>query len=140
MWKEFINNVVEVAEFDEPATNEQIQAVQKKFDVELPDELISLLKESDGVDGKYGCPIVFSTGRIIEDNVQLRKLNYCMLLNCLLFVADAGNGDYFGYSIVGGSIQRNHIYVWNHEDDSRKCVAPSLKTFIEWWNSGKIRI
>ncbi|CAI8713500.1 Alpha/beta hydrolase [Bacillus sp. IT-79MI2] len=31
-------------------------------------------------------------------------------------------------------------YVWNHEDDSRTWVAPSLKQFIEWWSDGTISI
>ncbi|AAS41993.1 hypothetical protein BCE_3082 [Bacillus cereus ATCC 10987] len=51
-----------------------------------------------------------------------------------------GNGDLFGYSILNGMVQRDDIYVWNHENDSRTWVAPSLKTFMEWWESGKITI
>ncbi|MNG40245.1 hypothetical protein D3C84_1287410 [compost metagenome] len=58
----------------------------------------------------------------------------------LLFVADAGNGDLFGYSIVDGAIPKEDIYTWNHEDDSRTWVAPSLKQFIEGWLKGEISI
>ncbi len=58
----------------------------------------------------------------------------------LLFFADAGNGDQFAYSVTGGAIRREDIYVWDHEDDSRRCVAPSLLRYLEWWLSGKIHL
>ncbi|WP_025147863.1 MULTISPECIES: SMI1/KNR4 family protein [Bacillus] len=53
---------------------------------------------------------------------------------------EIGNGDLFGYSILNGIVQRDDIHVWNHENDSRTWVAPSLETFMEWWESGKITI
>jgi len=58
----------------------------------------------------------------------------------LLFFSDAGNGDVFGYAIINGVIQTSRIYVWNHEDDSRSCVAPSLKYFIKGWITDEISI
>ncbi|PEE41435.1 SMI1/KNR4 family protein [Bacillus pseudomycoides] len=63
-----------------------------------------------------------------------------MPFDCLLFIADAGNGDLFAYSILNGSIQKDDIYVWNHENDSRTWVAPSLKKFIKWWSDGTISV
>jgi hypothetical protein len=32
------------------------------------------------------------------------------------------------------------VFVWNHEDDSRTWVAPSLRVYLEWWLTGKIKI
>lgn len=62
-----------------------------------------------------------------------------MPFDCLLFFADAGNGEQFAYSIQDGLIRKDDIYVWNHEDDSRTWVAPSLKKFIQWGLEGIIK-
>lgn len=58
----------------------------------------------------------------------------------LLFFADAGNGDMFAYTVCNGSVRRPDIFVWNHEDDSRTWVAPSLALYLEWWLSGKLKV
>jgi SMI1-KNR4 cell-wall len=58
----------------------------------------------------------------------------------LLFFSDAGNGDLFGFSILNGSIQKDDIFVWNHEDDSRSWIASSLEAFIKGWITDKITV
>ncbi len=66
-----------------------------------------------------------------------------MPFDCLLFFADGGNGDLFGYSILNGIVQRDDIYVWNHENDSRTWVAPSLKIFsgvVGEWKDNNLNI
>jgi len=64
-----------------------------------------------------------------------------MPFNHLLFFGDAGNGDQFAFSIhADGKIYRPDVFVWNHEDDSRTWIAPSLKTFFEWWSAGRISL
>ncbi|MBE9915194.1 SMI1/KNR4 family protein [Paenibacillus donghaensis] len=144
MWKNFIGSISEDYVFNEPSAAKKIEEIKNKFNIELPDELQSLLEETDGVKDEYGCYLIWSISRIIEENSRLRSYeeykDLYMPFDCLLFVADAGNGDLFAYSILNGSIQKNDIYVWNHEDDSRTWVAPSLKKFIEWWSDGTISI
>lgn len=54
---------------------------------------------------------------IFRQSVDFRELY--MPFDCLLFIADAGNGDQFAYSIVGGAIRRDDIFAWDHENDSR---------------------
>lgn len=61
-------------------------------------------------------------------------------LDTFLFFSDAGNGDLFGYSIIDGSIQTEDIYVWNHEDDSRRAIASTLEEFIKGWIIGDISV
>jgi len=63
-----------------------------------------------------------------------------MPFDALLFVASAGNGDLFGYAVLNGAIQKDDIYVWDHEDDSRTWVASSLKDFIKGWTDETISI
>ena len=49
----------------------------------------------------------------------------------LLFFDDAENGDQFAFSILKGEIRRPDVFAWNHEDDSRQWVAPSLAKYLE---------
>jgi hypothetical protein len=63
-----------------------------------------------------------------------------MSFNSLLFFADAGNGDQFAFAIRNGQIRSSDVYVWNHENDSRNWVAPSLEKYLTWWLDGSIEI
>ena len=58
----------------------------------------------------------------------------------LLFFADAGNGDQFAFVITAGKIRRPDIFAWDHENDSRTWVAPSLAKYLEWWLSGDLKL
>jgi hypothetical protein len=58
----------------------------------------------------------------------------------LLFFADAGNGDQFAFPIQAGEVRRPDVFCWNHEDDSRIWVAPSLEKYLEWWLTGKLTV
>jgi hypothetical protein len=55
----------------------------------------------------------------------------------LLFFADAGNGDQFGF-VPRDS--RRDAFVWNHEDDSRTWAAPDLSKYLEWWLGGRLTV
>jgi hypothetical protein len=159
-WKSFVEGVFQnqirgdwdiTPIFQQPATMEAIEAVEEKVGVTFHDELRSLLLETDGIrewmktdnwEGDIGY-LVFSLDQIEDVNITLRTLegypDIYMPFENLLFVAPTGTGNYFGYSILNGEIRRKDIFVWNHDNDSRVHVAPSLKQFIEWWMLGKIR-
>ncbi|MFF2878513.1 SMI1/KNR4 family protein [Gottfriedia sp. NPDC057991] len=142
MWKNLIIKVSEEPLFNEPATQVQLEEINEKFNLEITNELANLLKETNGFDS--GGVRFWSSNEIIEENVERRTLEVykdCyMSFDSLLFFADAGNGDFFGFSIINGHIQKDDIYVWNHEDDSRTWIAPSLEEFFIWWSEGSISI
>ncbi|MEC1263015.1 SMI1/KNR4 family protein [Bacillus swezeyi] len=144
MWRHLIRRLSEEYTFNKPSQTARLEEIKRKLNIQLPNELESLLKETDGINDEFDCPLIWSADRIIEENEELRNgevfKDIYMPFDCLLFIADAGNGDLFAYSILNGSIQKDDIYVWNHEDDSRTWVAPSLKQFIEWWIDGKVQI
>ncbi|MEV5283286.1 SMI1/KNR4 family protein [Streptomyces sp. NPDC051994] len=58
-----------------------------------------------------------------------------MPFDALLFFADAGNGDLFA---LLATIDRPDVFVWNHEDDSRTCAAPSLAEYLRRRLTGQI--
>ncbi|MGG0459093.1 SMI1/KNR4 family protein [Bacillus mycoides] len=143
MWKNIIRSISLDLRLKNPATKDELTEVQKYLHVELPNDLSHLLQETNGIEGEYG-DFIWDASRIKTENMNMRNTvvfkDLYMPFDCLLFFADSGNGDLFGYSILNGIVQRDDIYVWNHENDSRTWFAPSLKTFMKWWGSGKITI
>lgn len=128
------------ARFRPGASAEAIRACEGLLGNPLPRELRELLTETDGVEGEYGLGLVWSTERIGEDNRRFRKSrdlgDLYMPFDGLVFFSDAGNGDQFGVSLSG-----NHeIFVWDHEDDSRRWVAPTIMTFLEDWMTGRLSV
>jgi hypothetical protein len=144
MWQELIRRLITDCEFAPPASLGRLAAAEQALGVELPGDLRSLLLESDGVLGEYGLGLVWSVERIETDNIAFRSnadfRELYMPFDHLLFFADAGNGDQFAFAILAGAVRRPDVFAWNHEDDSRTWVAPSLEKYLEWWLSGRIKL
>ena len=142
MWQNYINAIVEDAQFNEPATEIELRSIKKELNTELPKTLIELYREANGVKGQY-FSYIWSTEMVIKENLSVWDIeefeNY-KKPDDLLFFVDAGNGDLFGYLIINGKVESEDIYVWNHENGSKRVVAPSLKAFIKGWYSGEISI
>ncbi|WP_256860121.1 SMI1/KNR4 family protein [Bacillus sonorensis] len=80
------------------------QKTEELLGVSFPDELVSLLKMTDGINDTFGDHLIWPADRIIEENRDLRGTDCFKPFDYLLFIADAGNGDLFAYSILNGSI------------------------------------
>jgi SMI1 / KNR4 family (SUKH-1) len=141
VWREQILQWGTDIDFREPAAAEAIQACQQALGQQLPNDLVGLLRETDGVQGQYGLGLVWSTERIRQDNLRFRSspdlASLYMPFEPLLFFADAGNGDQFAFVIRD---RPANVFVWDHETDSRTMVAPSLATYLEWWLNGQLTI
>src|SRR5258708_11819870 len=143
VWRELIQRLTSDCEFAPPASPSQIAGAEIALGVTLPDELRGLLSESNGVAGEYGLGLVWPVERIEADNLAFRSnvtfRNLYMPFDHLLFFGDAGNGDQFAYAVLASEVRRADVFAWNHEDDSRTWVAPSLEKYLEWWLSGLIK-
>lgn len=141
MWLERIVGWTGGATFHEPAAEAAIHACEAALDQTLPRDLVDLLRESNGVDGRYGLGLVWSVERIQADNLLFRTdgafARLYMPFEPLLFFADAGNGDQFAFVMRDRPLD---VFVWDHETDSRTMVAPSLATYLEWWLDGRINV
>jgi hypothetical protein len=130
-------------EFGLPVHPVEISQAERVLGVKLPDRLRSLLLETNGTVSEYGSALVWPLKRIRDDNRSFREnrefRRLYMPFESLLLFADAGSGDQFFYPIVGGEIRRPDVFVWNHEDDSRQWVAPSLQIYFEWWFAEKLK-
>jgi hypothetical protein len=144
MWREFILQQEPSATYFPGGTETQITSLEKAVGVVIPDNLKQLLTESNGVLGKYELRLIWPVEEIIKRNVKMRTdpiyHESYMPFDNLLFFADAGNGDQFGFRIIQGKIKGPDVFSWNHEDDSRMWVAPSLQLYLEWWLTGKIKL
>jgi hypothetical protein len=143
MWIEFLRQFGDELEFHAPASAFSLDDAEAKLGLTLPEQLREVLRESNGVEGTYGLGLLWPIERIVNDNLMFRSnlgfRNLYMPFDHLLFVADAGNGDQFAFPIdADGIIHRDDIFAWDHESDSRAWVAPSLRTYFEWWSTGKI--
>jgi hypothetical protein len=144
MWRELIQRLTGECRFASPASASQLAATEGALGVALPAELRALLSESNGVNGQYGLGLVWPVERIAVDNVAFRSnadlRELYMPFDPLLFFADAGNGDQFAFRVLIGAVRHPDVFVWNHEDDSRTWVAPSLEKYLDWWLTGKIKL
>lgn len=144
MWKQLIEKLSPDHEFFPPALWADVTIAGEKLGVAFPDDLKGLLRETNGVHGEYGLGLIWPVERIVEDNLNFRTSELFreiyMPFDALLFFADAGNGDQFAYPIRNGLINRPHVFAWNHEDDSRNWVAPSLAKYLEWWLDGTLKL
>jgi hypothetical protein len=144
MWREKVQALSKAAVFGQPADLTRLRNAADRLRLDLPNELHTLLAESDGIVGEYSLGLIWNCERIVTHNLNFRKdknfIDLYMPFDCLLFFADAGNGDQFAFAIRNGQIQSSDVYVWDHENDSRTWVAPSLQKYLEWWLEGKIKL
>ncbi len=144
MWIELIRAHCGDCSFFEPVLAADLVQLRRRLGVQTPESLEALLRETDGVFGPYGLGLIWPTERIIADNLRFREestfTDVYMPFDNLLFFADAGNGDQFAFPVLRGGVTRAEVFVWNHEDDSRAWVAPSLETYLEWWLQGTLMV
>ena len=135
MWLKWLSEQPSVMEltYRPPADEATLVAVERDLGAPLHVDLRALLSESNGLRGAYGLGVIWSCARIAEENHKLRTLpvyaeNH-MPFGGIVFFADAGNGDLFGFPALAGGPGRR-IYAWDHEDDSRRRVARDLRDYL----------
>lgn len=128
------------ATFHPPAQPEALSAAEASLGHPLPNDLRQVLGESDGIEGEYDLGLVWNAERIRRDNIEFRIYedfrDLYMPFNGLVFFADAGNGDQFALSLTGNCA----VYVWDHENDSRTWIAPTVMAYLEGWMTGRINV
>ncbi|MEU9379060.1 SMI1/KNR4 family protein [Streptomyces sp. NPDC048255] len=132
VWTEVVMALPGTALFQPPASEQSLAHCARVLGHALPADLAAILRESNGIEGEYGDGLIWSADRIASENQTLRAdaelASLYMPFDPLLFFADAGNGDLFA---LLPRIDRPDVFVWNHEDDSRTWVAPSLAKYLD---------
>jgi len=145
MWEEKLKALSEKCQLKrfDSAEDSAIAELEAGLNVELPGELKDLLKTTNGLEINSTMVVRF-LDEMKKDNNEFRSeeriTNSFMPFDNLLIFGTAGNGDMFAYGIINGKIDKTSIFVWNHENDSRTNIAPSLEVMLDWWVDGKITV
>lgn len=143
-WRERWSGQAAELSFRAPVSESAIQELLRAFGPGVPEDLLSLLRESDGVLAPYSLELVWSAERILRDNLAFRSnqefLKLYMSFDAAMFFGDGGNGDQFFFPVFGSGEVGAQVFVWNHEDDSRTWVAETLEIFVKGYLEGKIKI
>ena len=136
-WRSLIKGLAADAEFMAGASHDQVAKAEEAIGIPLPDELKSLLLESDGVQANLGSRVIWSCAELVKQNLELRGFEafreLYMPFDHLLFIGDDGGGDQFAFAIhANGEIAKHDIYRWDHETDGRGWFAGSLKQYFEF--------
>jgi hypothetical protein len=139
------------AKFHPPATAEEIKQVGDTLNVCLPDELVDLLSDSNGVEQLMENPItneLMSIGDIYWPthaiiSCTLSQYKYLETIESkhktkYLFFADSGCGENFGYKIIDGKCYDTTIYVYYPIEDKYVPLCANLKEWLIGWLSGKL--
>lgn len=134
-WKGLIAAAVGDAQFHLPAPTEAMAEVEAALGLPFPDELKSLLLETNGLIADYGANVVWSLSEIIRRNLEMRHTeeftSLYMPFDNLLFFGDDGGGDLFAFPIQkNGRINQMDIFRWDHETDGRIWFASGLRQFF----------
>jgi hypothetical protein len=118
---------------------------ENSLNIKLPASLIEILKVSNGVQGEYGLGLIWDLDRLVTDNLHFWSnpnfVESYMPFNHLLFIGDAGNGDQFFIPLLKSQFPiKEHVYAWNHMDDSRMWVATSIPDYLQGWLEGRISV
>lgn len=130
MWRELIAEVEPAVIFSEPTTETAIQAAATALSQQLPEDLVSLLRETDGVGGEYQTWL-WSHEEIVIRNTDYRRdprnRELYMPLEPLLFFADAGvDGHSVRLSQPSSCLHRHFRLVsdWGHAE--LDCKRPGI--------------
>ncbi|PRY32989.1 SMI1/KNR4 family protein [Pseudosporangium ferrugineum] len=130
-WRDIVLAVLPSATLSDGAAPGAVAAAQERLGQLFPEDLASLLAETDGVRGAWGLDAVWPVERIVRDNVEFRTFpdfkDLYAPFDDLLFFGDNGGGDHFGF--VPGDPSRG-VVVWDHETDERRTVADGLADYL----------
>lgn len=143
-WKKYINEKVVTDidssyKFNPPAEKRVLESLKSELNLKsLPNQLESLYLQSDGIIEKYKhmeiSHLIWSIAEVIKINKEMRNddvyKKIYLPFDELLFFSDAGNGDLFAFVSLQGIFEKQSIFIWNHEDDSRSLYASNLEEFI----------
>ncbi|WP_328890929.1 SMI1/KNR4 family protein [Streptomyces sp. NBC_00316] len=131
MWKQVALDAYRNAGFRDPSDGSMLAEAERRLGSELPAELAQLLLESNGIMGWTSVDTVWTIEQIIDRNLSFRSdssfAQLYMPFDALLFFGDNGGGDQFAFVQTP---RRPDVFVWEHENDSRRWVARDLRDYL----------
>ena len=128
------------ARLQKPCPEDKIVSAEKYVGFTFPDELKSLLRETNG-DGWF----LLSAEEIISNVKTNREVfpeyldedEFEEKVNRFIFFATNGCGDYYCYRVLpNGKTDDSSIYIWEHELFEARTVAENIEDLIiKYYNS-----
>jgi hypothetical protein len=117
-----------------PVDEKVIKRFERKLRRALPEELRSFYLECNGFVAQSRSSIVFPIQDLFTTNERVRNnslYEMCMPFDHLLFFGEEGNGDMYAFPIqADGQYRGGDVFEWEHESDSRKWKANSLRDLL----------
>ncbi|MFF0294666.1 SMI1/KNR4 family protein [Kitasatospora sp. NPDC004614] len=130
MWRELILEMAPNAELGAPADEASLIAVEQVLGQHLPEDLATLLRECNGV-SRNGLDTIWSAEQIAKGNAEFRDTpgfaGLYMPFEPLMFFGDNAS-DQFAFIRTP---ERDEVFVWDHETDSRYMATASLRQYLE---------
>ncbi|GAA2556647.1 hypothetical protein GCM10010435_29180 [Winogradskya consettensis] len=126
-WRDVVLAVLPSAQLTEGAPPGALSAAGDLLGAPLPDDLVAMLAESDGIRAPDGQDLVWPVARIVHDNTELRELPEFKERETLVVFGDSGGGnDRVAYDAMSPA----HILVWDRDTDERRPVAVDLADYF----------
>ena len=131
-YKELINSLYDDAKFNEPASSDDIEKMEQIVGLKFPDDLRSLLQETDGFSVNYSCLTIFgvNNGEIENYETVWREFTFSEeykdlydSFDNIFFFASDGTGGFFAYLTDGKNKCTSQIIHWEHEEDDRILIT-----------------
>lgn len=88
-WIDYVKDISNEYSFSPPASKSEINQITTELCAELPEKLLGLYNETNGVFDSFGCPLIWATSQIVKDNLFFRNFkdykDMYMPFNHLLF-------------------------------------------------------
>ena len=153
-WKQMIVKNVRLStneqlQFQPSVTYSQIERAELTLQAHLPKPLYDLLSQSNGVKLLMQNPT--TNEQMVYDSVYwsideivsytLEHYKYLSIIESqhtdkVIFFADNGCGEHFGYKVMDGNNQDDSIWVYYPIDNEYRKVANNLQEWITQWLSG----
>lgn len=128
----------------EPVDADALAEAEDRLELILPEDLRSLLGETDGLSDGHGREPVWPVERIAEENVLLRSAGATPALpdgadEDLLFFGEAGEGDLFAYELDDdGDISEPDVFLWRADVGEARWAASDLQSLLDSWFAGTL--
>ena len=143
-WLRGLDSLGQTVALSDPADPDTLSDAEERLGLVFPEDLRSLLFESDGINGAGRGEPVWPVERIAEENLLLRNAGSTPALpegadDDLLFFGDAGQGQLFAYELdAGGEVSESDVFVWQPGLGEAVWIASDLQSLLDDWARGEL--
>jgi hypothetical protein len=113
-----------------PPRQEAVREAEQKLGCHFASSLRSCYQQTDAVTDEWGYAYILPVADLVQQNQQLRTQyrDLYMSFDDLIAFGQLGNGDLFFQPLAPPG--NDNVFVWDHEDDSRRWYATDVADAI----------